>query len=40
QVDEFVALDAGGPLTKQALRGGEITVGMVFSSDPALAEEE
>lgn len=35
---EFVSLDAGGPLTKQALTAGEISVGMVFSSDAALAE--
>ncbi|MHB1065470.1 MAG: ABC transporter substrate-binding protein [Georgenia sp.] len=34
---EFVSLDAGGPLTKQALTSGAIAVGMVFSSDAALA---
>ena len=37
-VGEFVSLDAGGPLTKTALQQGEIAVGLVFSSDAALAE--
>lgn len=32
----FSSLDAGGPLTKQALRSGEISVGLVFSSDADL----
>lgn len=36
-VGEFLSLDAGGPLTKSALRQGRITVGLVFSSDPTLA---
>ena len=35
--DSFSSLDAGGPLTKTALQQGEITVGLVFSSDAALA---
>lgn len=34
---EFRSLDAGGPLTKAALQKGEITLGLVFSSDGALA---
>ncbi len=34
---EFRSLDAGGPLTKTALQSGEITLGLVFSSDGALA---
>ncbi|WP_341359561.1 glycine betaine ABC transporter substrate-binding protein [Georgenia sp. M64] len=38
-ISEFVSLDAGGPLTKQALTSGEVSLGMVFSSDAALAEE-
>ncbi|MFH5821570.1 glycine betaine ABC transporter substrate-binding protein [Georgenia sp. AZ-5] len=38
-IAEFVSLDAGGPLTKQALTSGEITLGMVFSSDAALATD-
>ena len=33
----FKALDAGGPLTKTALREGEIQVGLVFSSDGSLS---
>ncbi len=30
---EFKALDAGGPLTKTALRDGDIDVGLLFTSD-------
>ena len=37
QVGEFVSLDAGGPLTKTALQQGRIALGLVFSSDAALA---
>ncbi|GAA1624809.1 glycine betaine ABC transporter substrate-binding protein [Georgenia ruanii] len=37
-VTQFVSLDAGGPLTKQALKSGQITFGLVFSSDAALAQ--
>ena len=33
----FSALDAGGPQTKNALKTGTISVGLVFSSDGALA---
>jgi osmoprotectant transport system substrate-binding protein len=36
---EFVSLDAGGPLTKQAITSGDIALGMVFSSDAALASD-
>ena len=36
-IDDFSALDAGGPLTKTALQQGKISVGLVFSSDAALA---
>lgn len=36
---EFRSLDAGGPLTKEALKQGEITLGLVFSSDGSLATE-
>ena len=32
----FRSLDAGGPLTMAALRAGEITLGLVFSSDGSL----
>ena len=34
---KFNSLDAGGPLTKTGLRQGSISVGLVFSSDGALA---
>ena len=37
--DEFRELDAGGPLTKTALQKGEISMGLVFSSDGALAQQ-
>jgi osmoprotectant transport system substrate-binding protein len=34
----FVPLDAGGPITKQALSNGDIQIGLVFSSDGAIAK--
>jgi osmoprotectant transport system substrate-binding protein len=34
---EFTPLDAGGPLTVQGLTGGQIQVGLLFTSDPAIA---
>ena len=39
QFDSFRELDAGGPLTKTALQQGEISIGLVFSSDGALAAQ-
>src|SRR5690625_182870 len=36
---EFRSLDAGGPLTKAALRNGEVALGMILSSDPDLATD-
>jgi osmoprotectant transport system substrate-binding protein len=33
---EYIPLDAGGPLTAQALNDGTIDIGLLFSSDPAL----
>jgi osmoprotectant transport system substrate-binding protein len=33
----FKALDAGGPVTVAAIRNGNVQIGLVFSSDPALA---
>jgi osmoprotectant transport system substrate-binding protein len=33
----FKALDAGGPLTRAAIENGNVQIGLVFSSDPALA---
>jgi osmoprotectant transport system substrate-binding protein len=35
---EVVSLDAGGPLTVSALQGGQIDVGLMFSTDPTIAE--
>jgi osmoprotectant transport system substrate-binding protein len=37
KVGKFSSLDAGGPQTKTALTTGAITIGLVFSSDGALA---
>ena len=34
---EFKPLDAGGPLTVEAVRGGQVGVGLLFTSDPAIA---
>jgi osmoprotectant transport system substrate-binding protein len=33
------ALDPGGPLTRQALRNGEIDVALLFTTDPAIERE-
>ncbi|MGY2001976.1 glycine betaine ABC transporter substrate-binding protein [Blastococcus sp. SYSU DS1024] len=38
EFDSFRELDTGGPLTKAALQQGEISLGLVFSSDGALAQ--
>jgi osmoprotectant transport system substrate-binding protein len=35
---EVLTLDAGGPLTRQALRNGDIDVALLFSTDPAIAD--
>lgn len=40
KVADFVSLDAGGPLTKQALAQGKIDVGLVFSSDGGVAAQD
>jgi osmoprotectant transport system substrate-binding protein len=37
QAGKFTSLDAGGPLTKTGLKQGTVSVGLVFSSDAALA---
>jgi osmoprotectant transport system substrate-binding protein len=37
QFASFKALDAGGPLTKNALKQGQVALGLVFSSDGSLA---
>jgi osmoprotectant transport system substrate-binding protein len=34
----FIALDTGGPLTTGALESGEVDVGLLFTTNPALAE--
>jgi osmoprotectant transport system substrate-binding protein len=35
----FTPLDVGGPLTVEALKSGDIQVGLLFTSDPAIAAE-
>ncbi|WP_301547568.1 glycine betaine ABC transporter substrate-binding protein [Micromonospora sp. C95] len=37
-VGSFSSLDGGGPLTKTALRNGTISVGLIFSTDAAYAQ--
>jgi osmoprotectant transport system substrate-binding protein len=34
---EFKPLDAGGPITVEAVKGGDVDVGLLFTSDPAIA---
>jgi len=36
----FQPLDAGGPLTVSALRGGEVDVALMFTTDPAIGEND
>lgn len=36
--NEFTALDAGGPLTVDALRRDDVQVGLLFSTDPRIEE--
>lgn len=38
-ISDFRSLDAGGPLTKAALRNGEVALGMILSSDPELVTD-
>jgi len=35
----FIGLDAGGPLTLQALEAGDISVALLFSTDPAITSQ-
>ncbi len=35
---EVVSLDVGGPVTRQALNDGSVDVGVLFTTDPALAD--
>ena len=37
---EFVPLDAGGPLTRQALRGNHVDAALMFTTDPAIATDD
>ena len=37
--EEVVPLDAGGPVTRQALRNGDIDVALLFTSDPAIGDD-
>jgi osmoprotectant transport system substrate-binding protein len=37
EFQEFRPLDAGGPITVQAVLGGQVDVGLLFTSDPAIA---
>jgi osmoprotectant transport system substrate-binding protein len=36
--DDFQPLDAGGPKTVAALKDDEVQVGLLFSTDPSIAE--
>jgi len=38
QFKDFKALDVGGPLTVEALKNGDIQVGLLFTSDAAIAQ--
>lgn len=38
--ESFQSLDTGGPMTLAALRGGEIDVALLFTTDPALASDD
>jgi len=38
EFDSFQEYDEGGPLTKAAIQQGEVSIGLVFSSDGALAQ--
>ena len=35
----FMPLDVGGPLTHQALEGGHVDAGLLFTTDPSIEEE-
>jgi osmoprotectant transport system substrate-binding protein len=37
---EFVPLDAGGPLTREALRTGSVDIAMLFTTDPVLGRDD
>ena len=37
---EFKPLDAGGPITVEAVKNGQVDVGLLFTSDPAIAAND
>ncbi|HEY8093392.1 MAG TPA: ABC transporter substrate-binding protein, partial [Acidimicrobiales bacterium] len=39
QFDTVLTLDAGGPVTRQALKQGVVDVALLFSTDPAIADD-
>jgi osmoprotectant transport system substrate-binding protein len=39
EFDEFVQLDAGGPVTRQALRDRDVDIALLFTTDPTIANE-
>jgi len=38
--DDFVSLDAAGPVTVEALRGGVVDVAILFSTNGVIADED
>jgi len=38
--ENFVALDGGGPLTVEALNGGEVDIAVLFSTNPVVGEND
>jgi osmoprotectant transport system substrate-binding protein len=36
---EFVPLDVGGPMTRQALEAGQVDVALLFTTDPSIARD-
>jgi osmoprotectant transport system substrate-binding protein len=38
QFSAFITLDAGGPLTRQALANGQVDVGLMFTTDPSTTD--
>jgi osmoprotectant transport system substrate-binding protein len=38
QFESFIPLDAGGPITRAALEGGEVDVALMFTTEPLLAD--
>lgn len=40
EFEEFVELDAGGPITRQALDQGYVDVALMFTTDPSIARDD